>query len=1106
MKNHDLTWKGIFVPGMILVLMASAGCIKKPKNDAEVAARGTVTNLVDGSPLSGATVQILDEDGAKVSLSATSDASGNYELSLRRWLVSDSKKPKDWVAAKYTLQAKASGFLDYPYSTQPVTTLDMANVVVETGEKRQEIYSLEVPKFGLIRQIRIRGGVNDLADASPIAGTQVTIVDAAGKAVGKVQTTNTAGAYESAVPQMRDANGTGSFAPAVYTLKAQMAGYFEFPSDKRPSPSFAMASVKTGVLENDTTQVALIRQVTLRGQVSGFADASGVPVPFAGVSVVAIDANGTPVCDAVLTDAAGQYTLTVPQLWDLNGDGMYELGVYTIKIDSDDYQSLNTAIQPDQQIDMSTAVEEQAPDGSTILVIHNEAATNTVLAPTVHIRGIVVDVCSPPNPIPGAIVEVMDALGVLVTSAAITDAQGNYDLAVPQYWVTPSGCEIVVPDEGEGEVAVEGEGEGEGEGEVVPEGEGEGEGESPIACEFLLGVYSLRVNAEGYQAFPTSARPADPLTMPVAASEGEGEAPAELVVENESTTIALLPLIDLSGQVVDYVGNVAIAGAQVWAGDDAGADAAGPVITDAQGQFTVQAPQFWDADGDGVYTVGTYSLRVVADGYWPFPSNLTPSASIDLQAEGVAECGGQGVTSVTLPSPIRLVREVLLRGMVTRMDNDDPIEHALVQATDINDTPVGSTAETDANGDYELTVPQLWDLDGVLGNEGEGEGEGESQLPYGDYRLRSQAMYYQEFPTAIRPSLPIDMEIAELQESAEGEGEGIDDWVIDETISTLTHIKLIPLAGDTSQLGSIAGHIESNRNAGVLVVAERSVTEAFTGLSGFDGNYMIFNVPPGTYTVNGYALGVQLNPATNVAVAASETKMDVNLTESSEPLSTVSGNVTIVNAPGGSLTSVVLAVESTFNESVARGIVPPGLRVGEISGAFTIPNVPRGRYVVLAAFENDGLVRDPDPNIAGTQILHLEVPEPGPDYDITIPDSFKITEALAVVTPGAEGPEAISSPTPNLEWADDSSEEGYTVWVLDSFGNEIWRMDLGPVSGQESVSVPFDQDGSATSALIEGMYYQFRAQSWKEDHLGVRGPISMTEDLRGVFFLQTNRK
>ena len=96
------------------------------------------------------------------------------------------------------------------------------------------------------------------------------------------------------------------------------------------------------------------------------------------------------------------------------------------------------------------------------------------------------------------------------------------------------------------------------------------------------------------------------------------------------------------------------------------------------------------------------------------------------------------------------------------------------------------------------------------------------------------------------------------------------------------------------------------------------------------------------------------------------------------PVGSVSGSVSIVNAPGGSMTSVVLVVASTFNEAMKRGEVPPGLRapkagVPSVSGAFAIDGVPDGNYVVLAAFENDSLVRDPDTSIGGTQIQRVQI-------------------------------------------------------------------------------------------------------------------------------------
>ena len=409
---------------------------------------------------------------------------------------------------------------------------------------------------------------------------------------------------------------------------------------------------------------------------------------------------------------------------------------------------------------------------------------------------------------------------------------------------------------------------------------------------------------------------------------------------------------------------------------------------------------------------------------------------------------------------------LVIRGRVLDITDDAPITGALVQAVDVNGAAVGTSGETDDAGSFELIVPAVRDLDGVPVE--------------GSYTLRTQAAAYQEFPTASRPALPLDAATAALDDPA---------WVVE---NALTTVKLIPLLGDTSDLSSITGSIDAHFSAGILVVAE-GAGQALTGFSNSDGVYKIFNVPAGTYSVQGYAAGVQLTAAT-ASVAAGGAVTDIDLSGVDTPLSTVSGNVQLVNAPGGSQTSVVLALESTFVEDAARGTVPPGLRVGEIVGTFTIENVPDGRYVVLAAFENDNLVRDPDQNIGGTQIVHIEVPDPGQGNTVTLSEGFKVTGALVVVSPGSDGPEQIFTPTPTFEWEDDSSEDGYEIHVFDAFGNETWSEETESVSGSETVTHTY-----AGPALEIGMFYQFRVTSFRE-RTGGRTAISTTEDLKGVFF------
>lgn len=467
-------------------------------------------------------------------------------------------------------------------------------------------------------------------------------------------------------------------------------------------------------------------------------------------------------------------------------------------------------------------------------------------------------------------------------------------------------------------------------------------------------------------------------------------------------------------------------------------------------------------------------LFLVALSVMPFGCRNRPPAQ-DGQCDPETASCEQGLVCDPLENgEFGCFRPVVIAGRVIDISTETPIEGALVQAVDINGAAVGTSGETDADGRYEITVPVLRDEEGN---------------PFGGvFTLRSQAAGYQEFPTTLRPALPIDATSAvNVDENDDADAAG---WRIE---NPLTTIGLLALIGDVSQLGAITGTIDAERNAGLLVVAEGG-GGVFIGFSDSEGAFTIFNVPEGTYSVQGYAAGVQLDGTTAGVQAATETG-GVRLAETNQPLSTLSGNVQIVNAPGGSVTSVVLALESTFEEAASRGQVPPGLRVGQVSGAFMIEGIPDGRYVALAAFENDDLVRDPDENISGTQIVHIEAPDPVTGNTITISEGFKITEALAVVHPGANGPEEVTGLAITFEWQDDSSEDGYELRILDAFGAEIHQVELPGVSGSETVSYSLSE-----AVLQPGMFYQFRVESFRERN-GQRSAISATEDLEGVFFL-----
>lgn len=423
---------------------------------------------------------------------------------------------------------------------------------------------------------------------------------------------------------------------------------------------------------------------------------------------------------------------------------------------------------------------------------------------------------------------------------------------------------------------------------------------------------------------------------------------------------------------------------------------------------------------------------------------------------------------------------VLIKGNVFDAETKGAVEAAQVMALDAQATAVTDIALTDAMGNYILEVPVARKADGSP----------EANI---SFTLRASASGYQTFPGGLRTALPISS--ADVKSEKDG-------WNLQ---SALTEIALIGLPADQKGLPTISGKVLADTaSGGVLVVAEDMGGKGFSAISDKSGAYTIFNVPAGSYEVHGYAAGLALVPAA-ATVMMTEVK-DVNLAQSQNALGTVTGSVGIVNAPGGSATSVVLVVASTFSDTFVRGEVPRGLRTPlsgppNVSGAFSIANVPEGKYKVLAAFENDNLVRDPDPNIAGTQIVEVTMPTPG--TNMAIPSTFKVTEALPVVSPGKDNAEPVTS-APMLTWGDDSSEDFYTVVVYNAYGELVWCLSDqmmgcdGPsipgVSGAPTVSVPYG------GPMDPGMYYQFRATSWRSPG-GKPGPIANTEDLRGVFYV-----
>ena len=415
---------------------------------------------------------------------------------------------------------------------------------------------------------------------------------------------------------------------------------------------------------------------------------------------------------------------------------------------------------------------------------------------------------------------------------------------------------------------------------------------------------------------------------------------------------------------------------------------------------------------------------------------------------------------------------VQLKGQVSDLSSSAAIAGASVSAFDENGAPAASVAASATDGSYALRIPSV-----------RADSTGK---PIGrKVALRAAAGNYFNFPAGVRISLPIDT-------SAAAQANGSGPYLIS---GGQADIGLIALTIAAQGRPSISGTVEvSPSQMGVLVVAETS-NVPITAIADLTGSFTLFNVPPGSVHVQAYSRGTNYT-AVDLSVQSGVDTTGLQIRKSGLPTATLNGSVNLVaGAPGP--TSVVIVVESTFNASLIRGDMPPGLRAPDpgtlpnVTSAWSIAGLPDGRYVVLAAFENDGDVRDPDPNIAGTQIPHIAVS--GGAVVNGVQPSFKVTSAVGMVSPGAGDAMDVAPAPPTFTWQAYPSTRTYDLTLFDAMGNTVWTKTVTAVTGQNNAAT---YDGA--TALGSGKVYQWRALA-----KGTAGnPISQTEELRGVFRVQ----
>ncbi|MCX2742446.1 carboxypeptidase-like regulatory domain-containing protein [Mangrovivirga sp. M17] len=391
-------------------------------------------------------------------------------------------------------------------------------------------------------------------------------------------------------------------------------------------------------------------------------------------------------------------------------------------------------------------------------------------------------------------------------------------------------------------------------------------------------------------------------------------------------------------------------------------------------------------------------------------------------------------------------------GMVTNGNDQTAIEGASVVIYDANNNSPVLTLTTDADGNYS------------------------TELDPGSYFVKVSAQGYLANPPAGIAAVPFDITVG---------------------VETENNVVLFP--NDQQGLGYISGTVTEGTNPvqGVLVIAEAGDV-AYSAITDEEGNYTIYNVAGGSYSVNGWIAG--FNSSTETASVSADTETaDVNVSLTAGASGELSGMVTNLAAENKDVD--VSLVHPITKETL------PGLTGFTQDGQYLITDIPNGTYIGRASYANDQRVMDPD-RIFKFGEPTVEITGVATELD------FDITGSVQVTSPSNELsstiPVEITNTTPEFTWVAYSSTSDYVIEVTEAAtGNVIWggfdtSGDL-PVKNivipSSQRSITYNSDGNATVPALEvGKVYRWRVYASKDDNNSTTGwtLISASEDQMGL--------
>ena len=395
-----------------------------------------------------------------------------------------------------------------------------------------------------------------------------------------------------------------------------------------------------------------------------------------------------------------------------------------------------------------------------------------------------------------------------------------------------------------------------------------------------------------------------------------------------------------------------------------------------------------------------------------------------------------------------------LKGTVTASSTSQSLAGVRIVVYDANtNAPIGNSVVTESNGTYEI------------------------ELTPGAYYLNLSKQGFNGIPQVGVTPVAVTVEPGK---------------------ETVNNFQL--QTSNVSNGGSITGKVTSDGKAlaGVLVVADYG-TNGYSSVTGTDGTYFIYNVPAGAYLLQGFMSNYNSAQQSVGVIAGTETS-DKNITMLSGATGSVTGSVSFLATKSGE-------VDVTLINPLTKETIP-GLVTTTVNGAYLIAKVPNGKYIVRASYLNDSYVVDPDWILKNGE----------PTVTITgaaVTQDFSVTGAVKLVSPtnstNSTKPVEVIGLTPTFTWEDYSSTSDYVIEVSDINGNVIWGGFKGGLFTKNSVFIPktqlsiaFNADGKATTALKSKSTYRWRIYASKDDNslsLGWK-LISVSEEAQGLFTIK----